>query len=86
MDTPNDKSWKRLTARARNAAAPDIDVHAAVMRNITARRVGEIPPLLSGRWLAGALATLTLLAAGFGYSGLRALPELSFAIGFSTSF
>ncbi len=97
MDTPptKSKSWSQLTARARQCPVPEIDVRFSVRAAITsasrvkapARPAGlfaEISLLTQRGWFAGSLAALTLLAGISGYIGLRAVPEISLALGFSS--
>jgi len=96
MDTPpnNPKSWTDLTARARRAPEPVIDVRHSVRNAIAAlSRPRPDPTALTHlsfqgnrSWLVGSLAGLGSLAFTAAYFGLQATSELSLALSFSSAF
>ena len=99
MDTPptSEPSWSALVDRARSESAPDIDVRAALRRQIQSERMAlpshESPGILDevltlARGLRGlsTLAVLALSVIGFGWVMSDALGEISLVLQLQTHF
>ena len=82
MNDDSRHSWTKLSADARNAKPPTIDIHRAVMAEIRRGVSVDAPKaqpslleavdaLITRRWMRPAFALLTVLACGIGYSGYR---------------
>ena len=95
MDTKNDetrRTWSELTALARNAQPPAIDVRHAVMSGIRHQPAAPAAPpsilatveVLFGRGLAKPALALFAVACGtIGYAGCRGLDLIELVASFS---
>lgn len=93
MATPSkNKSWSELLARAKEAAAPEIEVAAPVRAAIRERAAvlpealtlaDEIAAWFGRRWFKPAFAALLLATGGLAYGGYSNSEALSFLFEFS---
>jgi len=90
MNDPRPQNWQQLTALARQAQAPGVEVSIAVQAAIRALPA-PVPPSVvdilssfaSSRGWQAALACLIGLAALAGYQGMENADVLQFTLGFS---
>ena len=91
-DPEQNKSWPDLAKRAREAAAPEIDVAAPVLAALRASAevvpasltlADEMAAWLARRWFKPAFVALLLAVGGLAYGGYRSSDALSFLFEFS---
>lgn len=82
MNDEQRRSWSKLTADARNATQPTIDVHRAVMAKIRRSRsldeakqslslFDAVDALITRRGMRPALVLLVVITCGFAYGAYR---------------